>query len=54
MTRADHRKEWTKFAEQREAEREKKKPRPKKEPSAEELERALDDLTGVVHLGNIG
>jgi hypothetical protein len=46
MTHADHRKEWTKFAEQREAEHKKK--RPKKEPSPEEkaaAEKALDDLT---------
>ena len=45
--RDSERKEWTKFAEQREAEREKKKPRPKKEPqpTQEECEAALDDLT---------
>jgi hypothetical protein len=45
--RDSERKEWTKFAEQREAEREKKKPRPKKEPqpTQEEREAALDDLT---------
>jgi hypothetical protein len=45
--RDSERKEWTKFAEQREAEREKKKPRPKRkpQPTREELEQALDDLT---------
>jgi hypothetical protein len=43
--RDSERKEWTKFAEQREAERKKK--RPKKEPSPEKkaaAEKALDDL----------
>jgi hypothetical protein len=46
MTRADHRKEWTAFVEQREAERKKKCP--KKEPTPQEkaaAEKALDDLT---------
>jgi hypothetical protein len=46
MTRASERQAWTAFVEQREAARKKKRPRPKQDPklSAEELERALDDL----------
>ena len=47
MTRASERQAWTAFAEQREAEHKKKRPRPKKDPklSAQELEQALDSLT---------
>jgi hypothetical protein len=47
MTRADHRKEWTAFAEQREAKGKKKRVRPKKDsqPARKELERALNSLT---------
>jgi hypothetical protein len=44
--RENERKEWTKFALKREQQAKKPRPRPKKdEPSREELERALDDLT---------